>query len=185
MISRQASEKRYRRCLPHIRNAGRTYHVRFSVLAARHTLDQEWKFAIVEEALLFRHKKQCLNHGYIVMPDHVHVVLQPLPIEGGNVMATRLDQYHNLEDIVAGMKKHTSLEINRRSGDSGRLWETEYFDRIVRGEKDLEELIDYIHHNPVRWGLVDKPEDYRWSSLRTIYSGDQAFANWFDLSKKR
>ena len=137
------------------------------------------------EALLFRHKKECLNHGYVVMPDHVHAAIQPLPLDRCDMMVTRLDHYQNLEDIIAGVKKHISLEINRRSGHSGPFWQAEYFDRIVRGEKDLEEVIDYIHHNPVRRGLVDKPEDYRWSSLQTIYSGNQAFTDWFDLSKSR
>ncbi len=73
------------------------------------------------------------------------------------------------------------IEMNRRMVRRGANWEEEYFDRTVRGDKDLVEVIDYIHHNPVRWKLVTRPELYRWSSASTIYSGKPEFDGWFML----
>ena len=77
------------------------------------------------------------------------------------------------------------MAINKKLGRSGHLWLEEPFDRIVRDQKDLDGLIDYIHRNPVRWQLVDRPEQYRWSSLATIYSGKEMYSGWFDLDFPR
>ncbi len=181
MVLIKQSEKRYHGYLPHLRTAGRTYHVRFSIACPDRFLDEEWKLALVEEALLFRHKVECLDFGYVVMPDHVHAVIKPLPLNARDLLETDLSNYHKLEDTLGAIKKHTSLVINRRCGRSGPFWQAESFDRIIRGEQDLDETVDYIHHNPVRRGLVERPDDYRWSSLNTIYSGKSAYAGWFEL----
>jgi hypothetical protein len=42
------------------------------------------------------------------------------------------------------------------------VWQDEFFDHVLRGDESLRETIDYIRQNPVRKGLVDKPEDYQW-----------------------
>jgi hypothetical protein len=61
------------------------------------------------------------------------------------------------------------------------LWQDESFDRSIRNMRDLENTINYLHHNPVRWKLVESPEQYRWSSLRAIYSGEGKYGGRFDL----
>jgi hypothetical protein len=61
------------------------------------------------------------------------------------------------------------------------LWQDESFDRTIRNNRDLQGTIAYVHHNPVRWKLVEFPEQYRWSSLHTIYSGGEKYKGWFDL----
>jgi REP element-mobilizing transposase RayT len=139
-------------------------------------------FEIVERSLLFGHKQTYLLHAYEIMCNHTHAVIEPLPSTPDPEGWTELRNYHRLEDILCGIKKHTSLEINRSLGRRGRFWMKEYFDRTIRGEKDLCEVIDYIHHNAVRWGLVEQPEEYRWPSLRTIYSGRPESDGWFDWS---
>jgi hypothetical protein len=42
------------------------------------------------------------------------------------------------------------------------VWQDESFDHVLRGDETLRETIDYIRQNPVRKGLVEKPEDYQW-----------------------
>ena len=76
--------------------------------------------------------------------------------------------------------KCTFLRVREGAGRCGNVWLKESFDRLIRGDKDLAEVIDYIHHNPVRWKLVGRPEEYRWSSLNTIYSGREEYRGWFD-----
>jgi REP element-mobilizing transposase RayT len=46
----------------------------------------------------------------------------------------------------------------------GPIWFREYWDRFVRNERHLQNVVDYIHQNPVKAGLVTKPEEWRWSS---------------------
>jgi REP element-mobilizing transposase RayT len=182
MDSKSTRESYHAQNLPHIRSAGRTYHVRFSIAIPSLALREDWAFALTEEAILFRHKWQSIVYGYIIMPNHVHTILQPLPLRSGPMMPAGIRDYHALEAIVAGIKKHTALEINSRLGRTGPFWQEESFDRIIRSGKDLEGTIEYIHRNPVRWGLASRAEEYRWSSINTIYSGRIEYADWFDLS---
>jgi len=171
----------YRHNLPHYRSPGCIYHCRFSVDPCFGCFTQDWMFEIVEEAILLHNKKDCLVFAYEIMSTHTHVVLQPIPVCGH--LAAWCDQrlFHRLETIAGRMKGRSSCLINRRLCRTGNIWQRESFDRTVRNEKDLEGVIDYIHHNPVRWNLVVRPEEYRWSSAYTIYSGDQKYAGWLDL----
>ena len=171
----------YRRFLPHFRSPGCIYHCRFS-LRAPFRLADDWMFAIIEAAILAGHKKESVVYAYNVMATHAHVVVQPLP--------TRVDDpygwcdylaFHPLERVVGRMKGRSARLINQRRGVSGSLWQDESYDRTIRDMRDLDNTIDYVHNNPVRWGLVALPEQYRWSSLRTIYSGEAKYAGWFDV----
>ena len=171
----------YRRNLPHYRSLGYVYHTRFSVDPGFGCFTQEWMFEIVEESILLHPKKDCLVFAYEIMSTHTHLVLQPMPI--CSHLSAWCDQrlFHRLETITGRIKGRSSRLINRRLYRTGIVWQRESFDRTVRNDKDLEDLIDYIHHNAVRWNLVKQPEEYRWSSAHTLYSGDQKYAGWFDL----
>jgi putative transposase len=175
----------YRRKLPHYRIPGATYHVRFSVYSSSNKLTKPSLFKLVESSLLFGHKKSYLLFGYVIMPNHCHMVIQPLPKSGEALDWLHTCEYQRLESIIGSIKHFTSLQINRLLHRSGHFWEEEYFDRIIRNDKDLELTVDYIHHNPIRWNLVKLPEDYRWSSLRTIYSGRNEYAGWFEYGLNR
>jgi|ERR1017187_34235 hypothetical protein len=52
--------------------------------------------------------------------------------------------------------------INKLTGRTGPVWQDESFDHVLRGDESLRETMDYVCQNPVRKGLVDKPEDYKW-----------------------
>ena len=59
----------------------------------------------------------------------------------------------------------STRRINARQNMSGRLWQGRFFDRALRTVKEYSETVEYIHRNPVRRGLVARPEDWRWSSV--------------------
>ena len=82
------------------------------------------------------------------MPNHVHAVLEP--ING-----------HELPDILHSWKSFTSKEINRILGSRGELWEAEYYDHLVRNEKDFNAQVEYVLTNPVRAGL----KNWKWFGL--------------------
>jgi REP element-mobilizing transposase RayT len=174
----------YRQYLPHYRSPGSIYHCRFSIdkSGTCSRLTEDWMFAIVEESVLARHKIDCLIHAYVVMADHTHTVVQPLPIVNDPLSWCDYQAFHQLESIVGKIKGRSARLINQQNGKSGTLWQIEAYDRTIRNERDLEETIGYLHHNPVRWKLVESPEQYRWSSLHTIYSGQDQYRGWFDLA---
>ncbi len=176
----------YRQYLPHYRSPGAIYHCRFSLDSKDKSLwlTDDWMFEIIEDSILTEHKKQSLIHAYVIMADHTHVLIQPLPKQNNRLAWCDYREFYHLEHIAGRIKGRSSYRINRRIGRNGKLWQDESYDRVIRGGADLEETIDYIHHNPVRWELVSSPEQYRWSSLRTIYSGEKKYYGWFDLDEE-
>jgi REP element-mobilizing transposase RayT len=102
--------------------------------------------------------------AWVVMPNHVHVLLQPI-------------HDWTVAKIVASWKKFTARGICdfRRAGNPGTanllighklspVWHQEYWDRFIRNEHHFRQALEYIRQNPVKAGLVARPEEWRWSS---------------------
>jgi putative transposase len=62
------------------------------------------------------------------------------------------------------VKKITALRLHALRGTHGPFWQHQFWDRFVRHQREFAERLEYMHLNPVRRGLVAKPEDWRWSS---------------------
>jgi putative transposase len=93
---------------------------------------------------------QYILHAYVVMANHIHVLLVP------RIAAAR---------ITRGMKGVTSRDANRILGRTGQpFWQDESFDHWARDSAEEERIRKYIEGNPVKAGLVAKPEDWLWSS---------------------
>ncbi len=91
----------------------------------------------------------------VVMPDNVHMIFTPLvDIERSEVFC--------LARITKAIKGTSAHLINRQLGRPGRVWQEESFDRVLRVSEKLDEKIVYILNNPVRKGMVNLPEQYRW-----------------------
>jgi len=88
------------------------------------------------------------------MPDHIHLLLTPLRNEQGWPFP--------LVDILQCLKGATAHRINKLFHRSGPVWEEESFDHALRSAESLKEKCEYIRQNPVRAGLVDRAEDYKW-----------------------
>lgn len=90
--------------------------------------------------------------SWIVMPNHVHVIVRPLG-------------KHLLDEIVKSWKGFTGREANKLLGRTGEpFWAREYYDHLLRDDAERARLSDYIHDNPVKAGLCARPEDWPWSS---------------------
>ncbi|MCL5006213.1 MAG: transposase [Acidobacteria bacterium] len=102
------------------------------------------------------------EHGFlltawVLMPDHWHAIIFPrFPL--------------TISRVMEAIKVGSTLRINGARKRKGLLWQPRFFDRAVRTVKEYSEKIEYIHRNPVRAGLVQHPEDWRWSSVRE-YAG--------------
>jgi REP element-mobilizing transposase RayT len=154
----------YRRRLPHWELEGSTYFITFR-LAGSCT----WSLTepipqstftpafIIEESLFFHYGKKFFTDAYVIMPDHIHLLIRPV---NGWLLAR----------ILHGLKGFTAREINKAFGRSGSLWQPESFDHLVRNEADWLDKFDYIHNNPVKSGIVSDPRDYEFSSYVTLYS---------------
>ncbi len=114
---------------------------------------------LVQEALLCFDGARYRLLAWVVMPNHVHVLFQP--IEGWTMAR-----------IVASWKSFTgrrlSSLLSAPPGADGvhRVWHREYWDRFIRDERHFYAAREYIHTNPVKAGLVQRPEAWEWSSAR-------------------
>jgi primosomal protein N' (replication factor Y) (superfamily II helicase) len=89
------------------------------------------------------------------MPDHVHLLIQPLPIQEAGK-----EGVHSLSEILHSIKSFSAHEVNKVMKRSGPVWMDESFDRLIRSEADLHKTWDYIWNNPRRIGLVGPMEEY-------------------------
>lgn len=93
-------------------------------------------------------------YGYVLMPEHVHLLVSEPERE---LLAT----------AILALKVSVALRTVRfRRDGQGTLWQKRYYDHNVRTYEKFVEKLRYIHRNPVKRGLVEKPEDWKWSSFR-------------------
>jgi hypothetical protein len=71
-----------------------------------------------------------------------------------------------MSQIVHSWKSFTANKCNEVLERTGSIWEREPFDRYIRNERHYRNAIAYIENTPVKAGLCEKPEDWRWSSAR-------------------
>jgi REP element-mobilizing transposase RayT len=109
--------------------------------------------AMVQRSLLTFDSQRYRLLAWAVMPNHVHVLFQPIVP-------------WKVQEIVAAWKKFTARKIHDHRPEIGTapVWHREYWDRYIRDQSHFAQAIDYIHMNPVKAGLVTKPENWRWSS---------------------
>ncbi len=94
--------------------------------------------------------------GYVLMPEHVHLLI-------GEPMVSMLSI------ALQVLKQRTSRKL-KRIGEE-RFWQRRYYDFNVYSELKRVEKLRYMHRNPVMRGLVVKPEDWQWSSFRHYATG--------------
>lgn len=152
MSSPPLSKFRYRRRLPHLQKDDAPLFVTFCT-GPRIPLPENARDLILAHCL--RENNQRIHlYAVVVMPDHVHLLFHPLRDSHGWAFP--------LVDIMQCMKGATAHRINKLLHRSGPVWQEESFDHVLRSDESLKEKAEYIRQNPVRRGLVKRPEDYRW-----------------------
>jgi putative DNA methylase len=114
--------------------------------------------------------------SFCVMHNHVHVLLQPLePVvigEGVQPSDEARDSVSPLTKILHSLKSYTANRANEILGRRGKFWQTESYDHWVRDDDELERIILYINHNPVKAGLVIRPHDWIYGSAHERFERD-------------
>jgi len=96
--------------------------------------------------------------AWCLMDNHVHLLAVP-----GN--ESSLARGIGLTNMV-----YTQY-LNRKLGQSGRIWQNRFFSCIVENDEYLWAVVRYIERNPLKVGLVERAEDYRWSSAKAHLTG--------------
>ena len=107
--------------------------------------------AMVRQAFLFHARRKFDLFAWVIMPNHIHILLRPLP-------------GIHLHKIIHSLKSFTAHEANKILGRTGAFWMREYFDRYIRDEEHFQKAVRYIERNPVKAGLCKEPADWEFSS---------------------
>ncbi|MBS3734558.1 MAG: valine--tRNA ligase [Phycisphaerae bacterium] len=99
---------------------------------------------IVADALKHFDGERYQLHAWAIMPNHVHVIVEPL-------------DDHGLSDICQSWKSYTSKRANDILGRSGTFWQAEYYDHLVRDQEDYHQCLQYVLGNPSAAGLENWP----------------------------
>jgi putative transposase len=94
--------------------------------------------------------------GYVIMPEHIHLLISE-------------PDRATLSRVLQMLKQNTSRLL--RPPEGSPFWLPRYYDFNVWSEEKRVEKLRYIHRNPVKRGLVKRPEDWLWSSFRHYASG--------------
>jgi len=120
--------------------------------------------------------------GYVIMPTHLHWIVKTEPKEG------------TISDIMRDIKKFTAWQIFDRierenkgelenifkeeakiiNDQVRKLWMQRFDDEVIRNEKMFWTKLKYIHNNPVKAGIVERPEEYKYSSTRNYMLNDHS-----------
>ena len=142
----------YRRRMPHYQKPGRPIFVTFCKLIRDPFPDAARDLILAH--CVHDHGKRIDLHAAVVMPDHVHLLLTPLPDDQG--------WPHSLPAILKLIKGVSARSVNKLLGSSGAVWQEESFEHTLRNDGSFQEKLEDIRQNPVSRGLAAKPEDYPW-----------------------
>jgi len=107
--------------------------------------------------------------GYVVMPEHVHLLLSE-PLVG------------DPSKIVQAVKLSVARRLAIGSEFSGRFWQSRFYDFNLWSQRKEVEKLKYMHRNPVVRGLVASLEDWGWSSYRSYACGEPGLVRINDWS---
>ena len=144
------------RGLRRFQESGQSHFVTFSCYHRQAYFTTPEVFDLFVECLeaMRRGFEMCV-YGYVVMPEHVHLLLSEPP------QAALAEALHYLKLSFA-----KRMRSRRSAGESGTFWQKRYYDRNVRDYREFSVKLRYMHRNPVKRGLVQSPGEWKWSSYR-------------------
>ena len=139
----------YKPRIPRLEIPAGTYFINFALLERNIKMlsaEREIVFKLIREG----HRDKYILNAVVVMPDHVHMVLQA--VAGGEPVA--------LPKIMHRIKGYSALLVNRMRGTNGTLWVPRYYNRLIFSEYELTQKLEYIFNNPRKAKIVANPNDY-------------------------
>ena len=150
MMPKNTSLRITRRRLPHWEMDGAVYFITFNTWE-RLELNEAARKTVLDSCQFFDNQRY-VTFAIVVMPDHVHWLVQPLPKPTG--------EFWSLSEIMHSIKSYSAKQIPKVMAHIGTVWQIEWFDRLVRDETEFQNTWEYIRQNPVQAGLSNAPEAY-------------------------
>jgi|ERR1051326_1613631 putative transposase len=142
--------------LKRFQQSGQTHFVTFSCYRRQPFLTPTTSKQLFETTLeRIRRKFRLRIYGYVVMPEHVHLLVGEPEMEALDVALKSLKQ--SISRRLIGTREH--------------FWQKRYYDFNIRNRHQFVAKLRYIHRNPVKRGLCESPEQWAWSSFRHYSDG--------------
>lgn len=110
--------------------------------------------------------------GYVIMPDHVHLIVNPVERDISDLMrrlkglsARRIIDWLRKENHINSLAK-LMMDVRQKRSHTYAVWQKEFSSIDLWSPKFIRQKLSYIHANPVRAGLCEHPGDWRWSSYK-------------------
>ena len=142
--------------LARFHHSGQSHFVTFCCYHRCRLFTTDARRRIFESALeRVRHSFRLQVFGYVVMPEHVHLLLSE-------------PQQDTLADALKSLKQGVA---RRLIGDAEHFWQKRYYDFNIRNYRQFVGKLRYVHRNPMKAGLCERPEGWEWSSFRHYATG--------------
>lgn len=102
-----------------------------------------------------------LIHAWVVLPDHLHCVLEFPRGDANYALRWRLIKAYFSKGLPA---MEFRSEVRQRRGERG-IWQRRFWEHLIRDEVDYRAHMDYVHFNPVKHGLVERVQDWPYSTF--------------------
>lgn len=118
-----------------------------------------------------RARYKFLLTGYVVMPDHVHLLISEPPGSTPSKVLQALKQRVSV-DLRGNVARRSLFFLEGEARKLPRFWQPRFYDFNVHNVPTMREKLDYMHANPVKRGLVKNPGEWAWSSYRYYGKGE-------------
>ncbi len=123
---------------------------------------------ILEEA---RRKYRFVVHGYVLMPEHFHLLITE-PERGDPSVVMKVVKQRFARRFNRRRQRPAAAQMALWGAVPDRVWQKRFYDFNVWSEPKRIEKLRYMHRNPVKRGLVERPEQWLWSSFRAYLYGE-------------
>jgi REP-associated tyrosine transposase len=125
-----------------------------TVTLKREPIFADFKAAdILLEAILFGREQQWYYLlSFVIMPDHMHLIIIP--------------RGKNISECMKSIKGFSARKINSLLRTNGSIWQSGFYDYVLDSEEKVLTRMRYIEDNPLRKGMVNRSEDYEYSSMK-------------------
>ena len=113
---------------------------------------------------IVRRRYPFIIHGWVVLPDHLHCVIELPPGDADFARRWRLIKLVFSKGLPID-EKRSSYRLKR--GERG-IWQRRYWEHLIRDERDFQAHLDYVHVNPLRHGLVVRVADWPYSTFHRL-----------------
>ncbi|MBX2976928.1 MAG: transposase [Ignavibacteriaceae bacterium] len=122
---------------------------------------------LVKETLIYRDDKDYKLIAFTIMPNHIHIVFIP-QFEKLTVNSEYNDKYP-IGGLMGSIKKYIALNANKILNRRGSFWQDENYDHVIRNSNELSKVVKYVLQNPVKAGLAETPDKFKWNYINPNY----------------